>query len=59
MPSAGVLQVTIFGTCGREAAPHAPFTDDFITGFEFWGRQLAFTKPLHFEQGCGVELNLD
>jgi hypothetical protein len=52
---AGVLSVAIFGTCGREMEPRAAWTNDSITGFELRGRQFAFTKPLHFTQGCGVE----
>ena len=57
LPSAGVLQITLFGTCGREKDPKAAYTDDAITGFEFRGRQFAFTKPLCFIQGSGVELD--
>ena len=59
LPSAGVIRVTLFGTCGREKDPQAARTTDYITGFEFRGRQFALTKPLRFEQGCGVELPLD
>lgn len=59
LPAAEVLQVTLFGTCGREKDPGAVYTDDYITGFELRGRHFAFTKPLHFVQGTGVELGLD
>ena len=55
LESTGTIQIAIFGTCGRETTPKAAYTEDIITGFEFRGRQFAFTKPLRFEQGSGVE----
>ena len=54
----GIMRIAIFGTCGREKDPKATYTDDVITGFEFRGQQFAFTTPLRFVQGCGIEVNL-
>jgi hypothetical protein len=59
LPSAGVLQITLFGTCGREIEPKATYTDDVITGFEYRERHFPFPKPLQFVQGSGVELPLE